>query len=127
MMKAKRGGARPGAGRKRKPTAGPTRVAAEIGSSSEPTAATPGPIIPAGLSEEEIDKFCRAVARETLLTVAMTGTSESARVAASRELNDRSLGKPKPGAAANPDQLDLLAPDHWGSLLDVQPAPSKAN
>jgi hypothetical protein len=130
-MKSKRGGARAGAGRKPKPVAGPTYVAGEPRSDGEQSPAadtSAAPIIPAGLSEEEIDKFCRAVARATLLTVAMTGTSESARVAASRELNDRSLGKPKPGAAANPDQLDLLAPDHWGSLLDVQqPTPSKAN
>jgi hypothetical protein len=121
MTKSKlvgRGGARPGAGRKQKPVAGPTCVAGELRSGGErsPTADTSGPIIPAGLSEEEIDKFCRAVARETLVTVAMTGTSESARVAASRELNDRILGKPKPGTAAKPDQSDMFD-DGWGNLL----------
>jgi hypothetical protein len=126
-----RGGSRPGAGRKPKPVAGPTHVVAgEPRSDGErgPAADTsPAPIIPAGLSEEEIDKFCRAVARETLVTVAMTGTSESARVAASRELNDRSLGKPKPGTAAKPDQLDLLD-DGWGNLLKPgQPAAGRSN
>jgi hypothetical protein len=126
-----RGGARAGAGRKPKPVAGPTYVAGERRSDGEqsPAADTPAaPIIPAGLSEEEIDKFCRAVARDTLLTIAMTGTSESARVAASRELNDRSLGKLKPGTAAKADQSDLFESDGWGDLLKTrQPAPGRAN
>jgi hypothetical protein len=122
MTKSKlvgRGGARPGAGRKQKPVAGPTCVASELRSDGErsPAADTSAPIIPANLSAEDLKKFCEALAYETLATVAMTGTSENARVAASRELFDRVQGKPKPGAAAKSDQFDLLADDGWGNLL----------
>lgn len=134
MTKSKltgRGGARAGAGRKPKPVAGPTCVAGEHRSDGErsPAADTSAvPIIPEGLSEEEIDKFCRAAARATLLTVAMTGTNESARVSAAKELNDRSLGKPKPGTAAKPDGPDLFENDGWGELLKPrQPVPGRTN
>jgi hypothetical protein len=119
MTKSKgigRGGARPNSGPKKKPVAGPTQVA------GEPNAA---PIIPSGLSEEQLRKFCEALAYETLATVATLGASENARVAASRELLDRSLGKPKPGTAVNPDQNDLFADDGWGDLL--RPPVAQAN
>jgi hypothetical protein len=113
-----RGGARAGAGRKRKPVAGPTFVAGESRSDSErdSPANTSAPIIPANLSAEELKKFCEALAFETLATIAVTGTSEPARVAASKELLDRAQGKPKPGTAAKPDEPGLFD-DGWGNLL----------
>jgi hypothetical protein len=115
-----RGGARAGAGRKPKPVAGPTHVAGKLRSDVEksPAAADiPAPIIPVGLNAEQLKAFCEALAFETLATVAVTGTSEPARVAASKELLDRAQGKPKPGTAAKSDQLDMLADDGWGNLL----------
>jgi hypothetical protein len=121
MTKSKlvgRGGARPGAGRKQKPVAGPTCVASEPRTDGDQGSAanTSAPIIPANLSAEELKKFCEALAFETLATIAVTGTSEPARVAASRELLDRAQGKPKPGTAAKPDSPDLFD-DGWGNLL----------
>jgi hypothetical protein len=92
-----------------------------------PAADTSAPIIPAGLGAEDLKKFCEALAFETLATVAMTGTSENARVAASRELFDRVQGKPKPGTAAKSDQLDLLADDGWGTLLKPVQAAGRTN
>jgi hypothetical protein len=115
-------GSRPGAGRKRKPVAGPTHVASEVGSENEPRPAAP--IIPAGLSADELKKFCEALAFETLATIAITGTSEPARVAASRELLDRAQGKPKPGAAAKPDAPGADEGDGWGDLLTARPSPT---
>jgi hypothetical protein len=109
-----RGGARPGAGRKAKPVAGPT----EIGFGA-------APIIPPGLDDEGQRKFCESLAFETLATIAATGTSESARVAASRELLDRCRGKPSPAKPAEAEQSD--AGDHWEGLLGSKPAPSKAS
>jgi hypothetical protein len=111
MMKPKsgRGGARPGAGRKRKAIARapqPGSAAAEL----------PAPIIPPGLTDEELKKFCATLAYEALAFVAWHGTSENAKVAASRELLDRSLGKPKPAPATKPDQSDFFE-DGWGDLL----------
>jgi hypothetical protein len=127
MTKSKlvgRGGARAGSGRKKKPVAGPTRVVSEIGTQSAPIS---GPIIPTGLSAEDLKQFCETLAYETLATVAVTGTSESARVAASRELLDRSLGKPKPAPATKPDQSDFFE-DGWGDLLKSrQPASGRTN
>jgi hypothetical protein len=106
-----RGGARPGAGRPRKPVAGPTTL--DVASSKTERV----PVIPVGLSEDDLAKFCETLAFETLATVASTGTSESARVAASRELLDRARGKPKPAPAqSKPEQHDLF--DHWGDLLE---------
>ena len=122
MTKSKsivRGGARPGAGRKPKVVAGPSQVDAVA-------PAKPGPIIPAGASAEELRKLCEALAYETLATVARDGASENARVAASRELLDRSLGKPKPGTAANPDSPDLFD-DGWGTLLKPGQAAGRTN
>jgi hypothetical protein len=109
MTKSKgigRGGARPNTGPKRKPVAGPTQVA------GAPNAA---PIIPPGLSAGDLKTFCEALAYETLATISRDGASENARVAASRELLDRSQGKPTPRPAAKLDQLDL--DDGWGTLL----------
>jgi hypothetical protein len=68
------------------------------------------------MGTEELKKFCEALAFETLATIAVTGTSEPARVAASRELLDRAQGKPKPGAAVKSDSPDLFD-DGWGNLL----------
>jgi hypothetical protein len=120
MTKSKgvgRGGARPNSGPKKKPIAGQTQVAG---------AANSGPIIPAGLNAEELKKVCEALAYETLATIARDGASENARVAASRELLDRSLGKPKPGTAAKPDQNDLFD-DGWGTLLKSGQAAGRTN
>jgi hypothetical protein len=121
MTKSKgvgRGGARPNSGPKKKPTAGPTQVAGAVGAS---------PIIPAGLNAEELKKVCEALAYETLATIARDGASENARVAASRELLDRSQGKSTPRPAAKLDQLDLLD-DGWGSLLKPgQPVAGRSN
>ena len=113
-----RGGVRPNSGPKKKPIAGPTQVAG---------AANAAPIIPAGLSDEDRDKFIAGLCRETLATIMVHGKSESARVAAVREFHDRILGKPRPGVAANPDQLELGG-DGWGDLLkSKQPAAWRAN
>jgi hypothetical protein len=121
MTKSKgigRGGARPNSGPKKKLT-GPTQT------DGAPSAA---PIIPEGLSDEEIRKFQEKVAREALVAVAMYSPSDNARVAAAKELNDRSLGKPKPGIAAKPDQPDMFENDGWGELLKPrQPVPGRAN
>jgi hypothetical protein len=112
-----RGGARPNSGPKKKPIAGPTQVAG---------AANAAPIIPAGLSDEDRDKFIAGLCRETLATIMVHGKSEGARVAAVREFHDRILGKPKPGTAANPDQFELA--DDWGDLLkSKQPAAGRTN
>ena len=131
MTKSKmvgRGGARVGSGRKRKPVAAPTIVAGKINPESELNSVGPRfPIVPVGLDAEDLKKFCETLAYETLATVAVTGTSESARVAASRELLDRSLGKPKPAPATKPDQSDFFE-DGWGDLLKSrQPASGRAN
>jgi hypothetical protein len=123
-----RGGARAGSGRKPKPVAGPTYLADSADPEIPKENIGTAPIIPAGLSAAALKEFCEALAYETLATVAMTGTSESARVAASRELFDRVQGKPKPGTAAKSDQLDLLADDGWGNLLKSgQPAAGRTN
>jgi hypothetical protein len=125
-----RGGARAGAGRKPKPVAGPTCVAGELRSDGSCGSGdkTSVPIIPANLSAEDLKKFCEALAFETLATIAVTGTSEPARVAASKELLDRAQGKPKPGIAAKSDQSDIFDNDGWGDLLkSKQPAAGRAN
>jgi hypothetical protein len=122
-----RGGARAGSGRKPKQVAGPTCPAPDR--CEEPRAAdTAAPIIPANLSLEARNKFLDGLADETLATIMATGTSESARVAAARDTKDRILGKPRPGVAPNPDQLDQIdQPDPWGSLLDVVQQPARKN
>ena len=130
MTKSKgvgRGGARPNSGPKKKPVAGPTHLAGKF-EESELGETRSAPIIPANLSPEDLKKFCEALAFETLATIAVTGTSEPARVAASRELLDRSRGKPAPGTAAKPDQSELFTDDGWNGLLDSrQPAAGRSN
>jgi hypothetical protein len=116
MTKSKgigRGGARPNSGPKKKPVAGPTQIAG---------AANAAPIIPADLDADSLRKFCEALAFETLATIAATGASEPARVAASRELLDRSRGKPAPGTAAKPDAPGADDADGWGDLLSARPS-----
>jgi hypothetical protein len=113
-----RGGARPGAGRPRKPVADPTAIA---GAQAKPERT---PIIPTGLGEDDLKKFCEALAFETLATIAAEGASESARVAASRELLDRAQGKPK--AAPAPAQKQESFFDEWDGLLDPRQSPSAA-
>jgi hypothetical protein len=95
-----RGGKRTGAGRKKNPHG--------------VSVSAPSPA--AGLSAEELAKFYAPFAIETAAAIAFDGTQPaSARVAALKELLDRSEGKSKPGAAVKPDQLDL--DDGWGTLL----------
>jgi hypothetical protein len=108
-----RGGKREGAGRKARPP----------GVSVAVTTA------PTGMSAEELAKHYATLAVETLAAVAADGSQPaSARVAASREILDRSEGKPKPGVAAKADQTDMFADDHWGDLLkSKQPAAGRAN
>ena len=104
-----RGGRRPGSGPKKKPGAVPI---------------TEMPVLTGNRVED--DKAVANWTRGILISIAATGASEAARVAALKELNDRAQGKSKPGMVPNPDQLDLLEPDHWGSLLDVQ-QPARKN
>jgi hypothetical protein len=106
-----RGGKRNGAGRKKNP----------------PGASVSVPIPPAGLSAEELAKYYAASAIEAAAAIAFDGSQPaSARVAALKELLDRSEGKSKPGTA-KPDQLDLLD-DGWGTLLQSkQPAAGRTN
>ncbi len=115
-----RGGRRPGAGRKPNPVASPTTI------EGNPPKDERTPIIPAGLSEADLRKLCEALAFETLATVATTGTSESARVAASRELLDRARGKPAPTKPSQPDQPDFFD-DGWGELLARQSSAERPN
>jgi hypothetical protein len=106
-----RGGKRSGAGRKKNPAGVSVSVS----------------LPPTGLSVEELAKHYAPMAIETLAIVASDGTQPaSARVAAAKELIDRSEGKSKP-AAAKPDQTDF-ADDGWGTLLQSkQPAAGRAN
>ena len=76
-------------------------------------------VIPAGLSAEEKKRFIEDKALEWLAQVASTSASDSARVAACKELLDRVCGKPAP---AKPAEAEADAPDHWGSLLGSKPA-----
>jgi hypothetical protein len=108
-----RGGKREGAGRKARPPGGSVAVTTA----------------PTGMSAEELAKHYATLAVETLAAVAADGAQPaSARVAASREILDRSEGKPKPGVAAKTDQADLFADDGWGTLLQSrQPATVRIN
>ena len=115
MTKSKnigRGGKRDGSGRKKKPTAPPiTDIPVTSGQSAE------------ALARQYVDAMIAVQVH-----IALNGESEMARLSATEKVINRAAGMPKPGSAAKSDQLDLLEPDHWGSLLDVQqPAPSKAN
>ena len=106
------GGKRSGAGRKKNPTAPPiTDIPVTSGQSAE------------ALARQYVDAMIAVQVH-----IALNGESEMARLSATEKIINRAAGMPKPGSAAKSDQLDLLEPDHWGSLLDVQqPAPSKAN
>ena len=108
-----RGGKREGAGRKARP----------------PGVSVAMPAVPSGMSAEELAKYYATLAVETLAVVAADGAQPaSARVAASREILDRSEGKAKPGTPAKSDQFDLLADDGWGNLLKPgQPASGRTN
>jgi hypothetical protein len=108
-----RGGKREGAGRKARPAG----VSVAI------------PAAPTGMSAQELAKHYATLAVETLAVIAGDGAQPaSSRVAASREILDRSEGKPKPGVAAKADEPDLFADDGWGTLLQSkQPAAGRAN
>src|SRR6516164_7017437 len=77
-------------------------------------------VIPAGLSAEEKKRFIEERALEWLAQVASNSASDSARVAACKELLDRVCGKPSPAKGADTDQGDVG--DHWGELLGSKPA-----
>lgn len=106
-----RGGARKGAGRKKKPTAPPiTDVPVASGQSAE------------ALAKGNVD-----VAMAVLRHIALNGESEAARVSAAEKIINRAAGMPKPGAAAKPDNPDLFD-DGWGNLLKPgQPAAGRSN
>jgi hypothetical protein len=72
-------------------------------------------VIPAGLSAEEKKRFIEEQALEWLAQVASKSASDSARVAACKELLDRVCGKPSSAKPADADQSD--AGDHWDGLL----------
>jgi hypothetical protein len=71
-------------------------------------------VIPAGLSAEEKKRFIEEQALEWLAQVASSSASDSARVAACKELLDRVCGK-APAKPADTDQSE--AGDHWDGLL----------
>jgi hypothetical protein len=106
-----RGGARKGAGQKKKPGAGPiTEMPALTG------------------NRVEDDKALADWVRAGLVHIAATGASEAARVAALKELGDRAEGKSKPGIAPKADQPDMFENDGWGELLkSKQPAAGRSN
>ncbi len=108
-----RGGKRDGAGRKAKP----------------PGVSVAIPAAPTGMSAQELAKHYATLAVETLAVIAGDGAQPaSSRVAASREILDRSEGKPKPGVAAKSDQPDMFENDGWGDLLkSKQPAAGRVN
>ena len=109
-----RGGKREGAGRKARP----------------PGVSVAIPAAPTMMSAQELAKHYATLAVETLAVVAADGAQPaSARVAASREILDRSEGKAKPGAT-KPDQPDMFGDqaDGWEGLLGPrQPAAGRSN
>jgi hypothetical protein len=80
-------------------------------------------VIPPGLSAEEKKRFIEEAALEWLAQVASKGASDSARVAACKELLDRVCGK-APAKPAEADQGE--AGDHWDGLLGNGKPPTKA-
>jgi hypothetical protein len=80
------------------------------------------------MSAEELAKHYATLAVVTLAAVAADGAQPaSARVAASREILDRSEGKARPGTPVNADQSDMFD-DGWGTLLQSkQPAAGRTN
>jgi hypothetical protein len=107
-----RGGKREGAGRKARPPGVSVTISAA----------------PTTMSAQELAKHYATLAVETLAAVAADGAQPaSARVAASREILDRSEGKPKPGVAAKSDQPDFFENDGWGDLLKSKQAAGRAN
>jgi hypothetical protein len=106
-----RGGARKGAGRKKKPAAPPLTDIPEA----------------TGQSAEALAKAAVDIAMAVLVHVAVNGESEAARVSAAEKIINRAAGMPKPGTAAKPDQPDLFD-DGWDELLrPSSPAAGRAN
>lgn len=105
-----RGGARKGAGRKKKPTAPRITEIPEV----------------SGQSAEALAKAAVDVAMATLVHIALNGESEAARVSAAEKIINRAAGMPKPGTAQKPDQNDLFD-DHWDGLLDKQQPAGRSN
>lgn len=102
-----RGGARPGAGRKRKQ---PKHFTVP-NQNSEVSSAAPTVLPPTDVSDEAL----RLASRATLLDVMQNGASDAARVSAAREAFDRVDGKALPAKPKGEDQQDMA--DHWGELL----------
>lgn len=96
------GGKRAGSGRKRKPEA--------------PEIAAP-PVIPDGLSGEELNQFLESLALEAIARVARDGLPENARVAAGRELLAHAKGAPANPTTPGQD-------DGWGDLLRAPARPA---
>ena len=104
-----RGGARPGAGRKKK------SPATEQSSSSDRLTERALPAVP--MTNEELEHLAKA----TLVDVLRNSESDNARVAAARDLLDRVRGKP--GAAKlDPGQSDMFgnSDDGWGRAAQPQ-------
>lgn len=110
QKRAGRGGARKGAGRKKKPTAPPLTAIPEV----------------TGESAEALAKAAVDIAMAVLIHVAVNGESEAARVSAAEKIINRAAGMPKPGTAAKPDQPDMFD-DGWDDLLKPQAAAGRTN
>jgi hypothetical protein len=82
----RRGGARPGAGRKRKPERPPTSLS-EL--ELKALLAEPAPAEIDGIAQRHAD-----LAIETLTRIMQFGQSESAKISAAKEILDRGYGKP---------------------------------
>jgi hypothetical protein len=110
-----RGGKREGAGRKARPPGVSLAIPA-------------APAMMSAMSAHELAKHYATLAVETLAVVAADGAQPaSARVAASREILDRSEGKAKPGTPVKADQADMFADDGWGELLKPREPAGRAN
>jgi hypothetical protein len=106
----KRGGKRPGAGRKPKPRA---------------------PSIPVRMARGDVSAQDRAkayleLAIETLAGVASAGASESARVSAARAIIETAIGKPR-ATRGTADQRQDDDQDGWGDLLKARQPASRNN
>jgi hypothetical protein len=107
---SKHGGARPGAGRKKKPVAPaiPLRMSAS------------------DASAQDLAKSYLGLAIDTLNTIASKGASESARVSAAKIIIETANGKPKAAQGAAPNQRceDDQDRPSWDDLLGL---PGDAN
>jgi hypothetical protein len=105
----RRGGARPGAGRPAKPRA----------------PAVPLRISRGGSSAQDLALKHLGLAIETLSTIAGTGASEAARVAAARFIVETATGRGKAAAQGASEQPQ--DDDDWGDLIGRQSSAGRAN